>query len=42
MYKGIILLLVVLFFSSMINGYRDCAASGGNYVRGILWMECVE
>lgn len=22
-------------------GWRECAAHGGKYVRGLLWMECV-
>lgn len=23
------------------RGWRECSARGGQYVRGLVWMECV-
>ncbi len=45
--RGEIFLLVVcvlvmcVVFTALGIGYFDCSDSGGSYVRGLFWMECI-
>lgn len=33
---AVLVILVLLF-----NGWRDCSRTGGHYVRGVVFMECI-
>jgi predicted cobalt transporter CbtA len=35
-------LICTIAIALMLRGYFDCSDAGGDYVRGILWMECVK
>ncbi len=48
MSKSEIVIAVIFFiigcayFIALLHGYTDCAAAGGDYVRGLFWVECVK
>lgn len=38
----VIVTVVLLVLGVMFIGRRQCVASGGHYLRGLLWFECVK
>ena len=41
LYLSLMLIVAFVAGASMLYGYSKCEDSGGNYVRGLFWMECL-
>ena len=42
LFQALAVILITLLFGYLIDGYFDCTAIGGEYVRGLFLMECIE
>ena len=39
--RGAVVLVLMVVLALLWHGWRACAQSGGHYVRGLFWMECI-
>ncbi|CAM0074524.1 hypothetical protein VPHK251G3_0066 [Vibrio phage K251 g3] len=39
--NGVIAAFIITVMVYMAVEYKQCEASGGTYVRGALWMQCI-
>jgi len=40
-YRAATALVVLVILLALGFGWHDCRLSGGQYVRGLFWMECI-
>lgn len=39
--KYVLALFIAVIYGIIFNQYSDCRQSGGSFVRGIFWFECI-
>lgn len=40
-YMIVCLMIISVSILLLVDGYVDCSDVGGDYVRGLFWMECL-